>query len=227
MILSAHQPQFMPWLGYFDKMAKCDLFVILDNVQFKRNEWQNRNKILSAEGWQWLTVPVLHNFGQNINEVGINTAVPWQKKQLRTITQSYAKAPAFAEVLPQVEAFYARQWDKLCDINMFSINMLRGMLGVETKLEFSSQHEIEGMSTRRLVNLCEYFGADTYLSGPGGKDYMEMELFEQSGIKVIFHDYKHPVYAQPGKEFFPCMAAPDMVFQLGIEKARAKFKEAL
>jgi hypothetical protein len=227
MILSAHQPQFMPWLGYFDKMAKCDLFVILDNVQFKRNEWQNRNKLLSSDGWQWLTVPVLHDFGQNIDEVPANNTVPWRKKHPRTIAQVYSRRPGFAEVMPLVEGMYAKPWDKLCAVNMHSIEMLRSLLGVGTKLEFSSRHKIEGMSTQRLVNLCKYFGADTYLSGPGGHDYMDMGLFEQAGIKVIFHEYTHPVYPQQGKEFIPYMAALDMAFQLGPAKAKELFAQGL
>ena len=97
MIVSIHQPQYLPWLGYFDKIERSDAFVFLDNVQFKKNEWQNRNKVKTDQRWQWLTIPVIHKFGQKINEVKINNTVRWGKKHLTALLNHYSKAPFFKE----------------------------------------------------------------------------------------------------------------------------------
>ncbi len=97
MIVSVHQPQYLPWLGYFDKIERSDIFVFLDNVQFKKNEWQNRNKIKTSEGWQWLSVPVIHKFMQKISEVKINNTVWWGKKHLNALVTNYSKAPFFKD----------------------------------------------------------------------------------------------------------------------------------
>lgn len=215
MILAAHQPQFMPWLGYFGKMKQADVFVILDDVQFKKNEWQNRNRIRTHDGPQWLTVPVLHDFGQNINEVRTNNAVGWQARHLKALQGAYAKAPAFTRVMAEMHAFYAKPLDMLYPVNMESIHYLRGKLGVDTPLKFSSEVKPKGVSTERLVSLCKILGADTYLAGAGGKEYMDMALFERAHIRVMFQEFNHPAYFQPGEDFIAFLSALDAVFSLG------------
>lgn len=215
MILAAHQPQFMPWLGYFGKMRQADVFVMLDDVQFKKNEWQNRNRILAHDGPQWLTVPVLHNFGQNINEVRTNNAVPWREKHLKALQGAYAKSPAFENTMKEMRTFYSREWDLLCPVNMESVGYLREKLGVGTPLRFSSELGPEGVSTERLVNLCKMLKADTYLAGAGGKDYMDMSLFEKAGIRLAFQEFSHPAYFQLGGKFTAFLSALDAVFNLG------------
>lgn len=219
MILAAHQPQFMPWLGYFDKMRRCDVFILLDDVQFKKNEWQNRNRVWSPEGWKWLTVPVLQHFPQGINTVRINNSVSWRDKHLKTLSQSYRAGAHYGEFSGAIEEMYSREWDSLCEINLHSIEMLRKALGVGTRIELSSKADSGGRSTLRLVKLCREFGADTYLAGAGGKDYMDMDLFKQAGIKVVFQEYSHPVYPQPGKTFIPGLSALDIIFNCGSEAA--------
>jgi len=121
MILAAHQPQFMPWLGYLDKMRHCDVFVILDDVQFKKNEWQNRNRIWSKTGPQWLTVPVLHKFPQNIDDVEINNLVNWREVHFKTIRQNYSGSAFWDVNKKEIEKFYSVKWTKLIDVNMESI----------------------------------------------------------------------------------------------------------
>jgi hypothetical protein len=226
MILAAHQPQFMPWLGYFAKMLSCDIFIALDDVQYKKNEWQNRNRIWSASGGQWLTVPVMHKFPQNINEARINNTARWKEKQLRTLEQTYSRAPGLAFIREKLEGFYSDKYETLSGINSASMELLRGMLAVRTKMEFSSSAPVEGKASLRLVNLCRRFGADTYLAGAGGRDYMDMELFEKAGIKVLFQEFRHPVYAQPGGGFVPDLSALDLIFNTG-ENAAGVLKGAL
>lgn len=215
MIVAAHQPQFIPWLGYFDKMLQCDLFVLLDDVQFKKNEWQNRNKIWSREGGQWLTVPVIHHFPSEIREVSINNTSAWKHKHAATLRQTYAHARFFDNVWPVWQKMYDADRTTLLDINLYSIDRLREALEVKTPMRLSSELGVEGRSTERLVNLCGKLGADTYLAGAGGKDYMDMALFEKAGIKVSFQDYPHPVYAQFDEVFVSHLSALDVVFHHG------------
>jgi hypothetical protein len=220
MILAAHQPQFMPWLGYFEKMASADVFVLLDDVQFKKNEWQNRNRIWSRQGPQWLTVPVLHEFPCEIRNVRLNETTSWRYKHVQTITQVYGKARRFAEVWQPWEKLYETKPMTLCEINLRSIELLSAPLGVATKTVLSSTLGVEGKSTERLVNLCRKLGADEYLAGAGGHDYMDLSLFEKAGIKVSFQDYKHPVYEQFGGEFVSHLSAFDLICHYGGEAAK-------
>ena len=162
----------MPWLGYFDKMRSCDLFVIFDSVQYKKNEWQNRNRIWTPQGPQWLTVPVIHHFGDLINTLPVNNTVGWKDKHLKAIKQNYGKAPYFSAFLPDIEKLYAREYKTLSEVNIASVAMLAARLAVKTKTVLLSENEVDGAATLRLVNICKKFGADTYLAGAGGKDYM-------------------------------------------------------
>ena len=220
MILAAHQPQFIPWLGYFDKMLHCDLFVLLDDVQFKKNEWQNRNKIWSREGGQWLTVPVLHVFPSEIRAVKINNTAAWKHKHVATLTQTYSHAAAFERSWEPWRKMYDQERASMLEINLYSIEELRKALGVTTPLKLSSGLGVEGRSTERLVALCRKAGADTYLAGAGGKDYMDMKLFEAAGIKVAFQDYPHPVYSQFGGSSVSHLSALDAVFHHGADAAK-------
>jgi len=221
--LAAHQPQFCPWLGYFDKMRRADVFVLLDDVQFKKNEWQNRNRIKTANGPAWFTVPVLHDFGQEIRRVRIDNASDWQKKSQATLTQNYARAKALSEAAVFFDELFRRRWELLVDINLHTTRWLAKNLKVETETKLSSELKIPGQSTEKLVNLCRALGADTYLAGAGGRDYMDMSLFEQAHVQVQFQDYVHPVYAQLHGQFASHLSALDLVLNAGEESARIAF----
>ncbi len=196
MIVGIHQPQYLPWLGYFDKIDRSDKFVLLDNVQFKKNEWQNRNKIRTKTEWQWLTVPVLHDFGQKINEALINNKTSWRKKHLNALIYNYNRAPYFGEYISFFKNVYNREWLKLSDLNIYLIKEIMGLLDIRTNLHISSELNISGSKTMRLVSLCKTLKADYYLSGQDGPKYMDMELFKKEGIKVLIQDFKHPEYLQ-------------------------------
>ncbi len=220
MILAAHQPQFLPWLGYFDKMLHCDLFVLLDDVQYKKNEWQNRNRIWSREGGQWLTVPVLHEFPCEIRAVKINDTTQWKHKHVATLTQTYSHAKSFSRHWEPWKKMYDADLGTLLEVNLFTINEIRKSLEIATPMKLSSEMKVEGRSTERLVNLCKAAGADTYLAGAGGRDYMDMGLFEKAGIKVIFQQYAHPVYSQFDAGFVPSLSAVDLIWHHGADAPR-------
>jgi hypothetical protein len=216
MIIAVHQPQYLPWCGYFDKIDRADQFVLLDNVQFKKNEWQNRNKIKTAQGWQWLTVPVRYNYPERINEVKINGTVRWQHKHRQAILSNYRKAPYFQYVASFLEDVFAHSWELISDLNIHVVRGLTELLGIGTPLHVAS--ELDRFSEdpdERLIAITRHFGADTYLAGGGGKAYMDLEKYKAKGIAVIYQDYKHPFYNQLFGEFEPYMSVIDLIFNHG------------
>lgn len=217
MKIAIHQPQYLPWLGYFAKMDQVDRFVLLDDVQFKKNEWQNRNRIKTAAGWQWLTVPVLHRFPQQLCEVRIDRAAPWSRKHLQALISCYAFAPFFEDHRPFLTEIYAREWTLLGDLNRASLSYLVEALGLETKLILASTLALPDacVATARLVAICQALGADTYLSGAGGRAYLEMERFEAAGIQVDFQIFHCPSYPQPFGAFIPNLSVVDLLCNCG------------
>jgi len=218
MIVSVHQPQYLPWLGYFDKIAKSDVFVFLDNVQFKKNEWQNRNRIKTARGWQWLTVPVVHKYPQKISEVKISNTEAWGKKHLQALVTNYSKASFFKDHIAFFESTYAREWRYLVDINIHVILYLTAALGFPgRKFVRASEAMLREEPTARLVDICKHMRGNVYLSGKDGAKYMDTALFEKEGIQVVFQDYQHPQYSQLYGDFVPCLSAVDLLFNCGPE----------
>ncbi|MBN2038027.1 MAG: WbqC family protein [Chitinispirillaceae bacterium] len=221
MIVAIHQPQYMPWSGYFHKMAGADLFVVLDDVQFKKNEWQHRNRIRTSQGWQWLSVPNHYAFPQTIREVRLNKEIPWQEKHWRSLVAAYGKAPRFGRYKGDFEEFYAKTWDGMAEVNIDSIVLLNRLLGINVTMERSSAYHFEGTSTQRLVNICRHFKADMYLSGSGGRDYLEQDLFKNAGIRVAFQEFTPPRYTQHWSrsdgEFVPGLSVIDLLFNCGDE----------
>ena len=217
MIVAIHQPQFMPWLGYFDKMDQADCFVLLDNVQYKKNEWQNRNRIKTAQGIQWLTVPVRYTFPALIMEVEVNQNNNWRRKHFQALLTNYSKAVHWEAARDALEGFYAQDWEMLTAVSQASIEWLRGMLGIDTKLLLGSQMELSEDPTERLLDICRVVEADTYLAGADGRNYMDIELFAQAGINLVFQEYEHPVYPQLFANFESHLSALDLVLNCGPE----------
>lgn len=218
MIIAIHQPQYLPWLGYFDKIEESDVFVFLDNVQFKKNEWQNRNKIKTSDGWQWLSVPVIHSFGQDICEVEINNTVQWGRKHLNALATHYSKAPFFKDHIDFFENTYSQEWKRLAEINIHLIHYLTEALGIKNKkFVIASGLSAREGSTERLADICRQLNGDVYLSGRDGSKYLDLELFKQQGIQVVFQDYKHPRYPQLYGDFEPFLSVIDLLFNCGPE----------
>jgi len=216
MVVAAHQPQYLPWLGYFHKIDRADIFVLLDNVQFKKNEWQNRNRIKTAQGWQWLTVPVLYKYPQLINEVMINNKVNWQHKQRQAILSNYRKAPHYDRLGGFFEDIFSTSWQFVSQLNVAVVKRLTAILGMDTPLYVASElGEFPQDPDERLIGITKHFRADTYLAGAGGRGYMDLDKYTQSGTEVIFQDFKHPVYSQLFGEFEPFMSVIDLIFNHG------------
>ena len=215
MIVSVHQPQFLPWLGYFDKIQQSDCFVILDTVQFKKNEFQNRNKVKTPHGWQWLTVPVSYRFPMRIDEVPINNQTNWRRKHLQTLLANYGKAPFFNDTMTIVQDLYDRVWDGLTELNTWCVVELSKTLGIATPIRFAKNFDLPTNPTGRLVKICQTLGASCYLSGIGGRDYLDTDQFDAAGIEIAYQDYHHPAYPQQHGDFEPFMSILDLLMNCG------------
>lgn len=216
MLVTIHQPQFMPWLGYFDKMDQADRFVLLDTVQYKKNEWQNRNRLKTAQGPQWLTVPVRFRFPARIDEVGINNDAPWRHKHQQALQTNYSKAAFYAAEAPSLARLYEGGETMLRDINEASINWLAERLGVTSERCRASDLPVEEQEpTQRLIDICRHLGGTTYLSGAEGRNYLDCDRFSAAGIEVIFQEYVPESYPQLFGEFQSHLSALDLVLNCG------------
>lgn len=217
MILAAHQIHFLPGLRYFSKMMSCDVFVFLDDVQFVKREFQNRNKIRTATGWQYLTVPVItKNKGlQLIRDVEINNSYDWRKEHIKTIETNYRRARYFDVYFGEIFDIYQNEYKHLIDISLRFMDFFMKKLMIKTKTVFSSSLGIKKTSTERLIDICKKLNADTYLSGIGAKDYLNEELFYKEGIKVIWQNFEIKPYPQVFKGFIPNMSFFDLLMNTG------------
>ena len=216
MRIAAHQPQYLPWLGYFDKMDRVDLFVVLDTVQYKKNEWQNRNRIRTAAGWQWLTVPVHYRFPMAIREVAIDDSGPWRRKHREALRVQHARALHVRAVLPPLEEMLAAPGGRLAELNLKSIQVLASLLGVTTPIVAASTlGALPEDADERLIALCRRFGASTYLAGDGGHAYMNLQAYRGAGIGVEFQAFRHPRYPQAHPGFEPNLSAVDVLMNRG------------
>ncbi|MFH1406439.1 MAG: WbqC family protein [Candidatus Omnitrophota bacterium] len=215
MIIAVHQPQYLAWLGYFDKIDKCDKFVFLDDTQFKKNEWQNRNKIKTKDGWQWLSVPILHDFGQLIKDVKINNKTNWRHKHLNALVTNYSKAPYFKEYIAFFEDFYSGDWENLSALNIELVKKLCGILGIKKEFVVSSQLALSSKGTEHLLEICKTLGAKKYLSGAGGREYLDIAAFRKENIELDFQEFRHPAYAQLHGEFIANLSVVDLLFNCG------------
>jgi len=218
MIVTIHQPEHLPWLGFFDKMRQADVFVLLDTTQFAKDDFQNRNRIKTSKGPTWLTVPVFKRgrSEQLIIDAEICNDRNWRNRCWSLIHQNYRDAPYFAEHKQFFEELYARKWSKLVELNTTVIRYLAEQLGLKTKLVTASELEVyERGSTNVNLTICRVLGADVYLSGKYGKQYLDETQFAEHGIKVRYQDFQHPVYPQLWGDFLSHMSAIDLLFNCG------------
>jgi len=217
MIVAVHQPQYIPWLGYFHKIAACDKFVFLDNVQYKQREFQNRNRIRVDKGWAWLTVPVITSEGSRIkmSEVAIDNTMPWQRKHLGSIKTAYSSSAYFNVHFPFFEDVFLRRWDKLAVLNVHIVRYILAYLSIDTPICFESELDVRTTRTVRIIDICKRLGASAYLSGVGAKTYLDESLFQASDIELKYQEFHHPEYKQCFEPFMPYMSIIDLLFNEG------------
>lgn len=214
--VAIHQPQYIPWVPYFDKILRSDVFVFLDNVQFQNNGLQNRNMIKGPQGAQWLTLPVKHSFGQLISETKIDGDKARQK-HLKTMEMNYKKAPYYEEIFDIISKALNNANDNLSDINCNLVEKILDYLDYRGETHRNSELGVEGKGSELILNICKKTGADIYLSGQGGKNYLDMGAFEKSGIKLEFQTYANREYGQcfPKAGFCPNLSIVDLLFNEG------------
>ena len=220
-VVTIHQPEHLPWLGFFSKLDAADLMVSLDVVPFRKNYFQNRNRVLGPDGGaHWLTVPVRlddHLAGQ-IRLVPIAEDGRWRRKHLRTLEHRYRRHPHFDEVFGRIAPILEDEWDRVAELNHALIDALKETLGIATPIVRASELDVAGSRSELLAAICRRVGADVYLSGPSGRDYLDPTPFEAAGIRIAYHDYEHPVYPQRGSDgFVSHLSVLDLLFNCGAE----------
>jgi hypothetical protein len=227
MIVAIHQPHYIPWLGYLDRMVKSDLFIILDHVQFERRNYQNRTMIRLEDEGRWLTVPVIQvSQKETILEKAIDNSETgsrsWGPTHFKTLKYAYRKAPHFATYAPRLQEILEAQWDKLLDLDLAMLDFLRGAFDITTPLKRSSEMKADGARSELLLNLCTELGPNTiFLGGIGGsRRYLDLPAFRQAGVGVMWQEFRHPIYSQCGDgEFIPGLLSLDMLFNCGPRAA--------
>ena len=209
-----NQPTYIPWIGYFATLDSCDKYVIYDNVQFDHQSWQHRNKIRNQEGWMWLTVPIVRNKTQLINEVKID-GNKWQKKHWKSIQQNYSRTPYFEQYESVFQKIYQTEWEYLIDLDVALLKELAIQLRINMpEFIYASDIKTEGHKTDRLIPILKATGADIFIEGLAGKNYIEVNRLNEAGIEIKWFEYNHPVYPQRG-EFIPYLSAIDLLFNTG------------
>ncbi len=214
-IVSIRQPGYLPYLGFFKKIQSVDIFVFLDDVQYERGDWDNRNKIKTFDGPKWLTVPTQNKFGAQLNEVQIDNIHNWSKKHKSTIKINYQKSQYFEKYWTEIEKKLDRKWEKLIDLNLALINYVISELHIETKIIHSSKLKIKKSGSEKLLEICKKLNSSTYLSGELGINYLNEEIFKDSGIKIIYEQFEHPTYNQIHGGFISNMSIIDLLFNEG------------
>ena len=215
--VSVHQPSYLVWAPLLEKMARADLFIYLDDVQFTRNSEIHRNKVLTPQGPSWLSLAVGSCGRVPIRDVALPDS-SWAQKHWKTLLHCYGKAPHFTpEQKESLGELYQHPADNLLAVSLASTEWLRRQLGITTPVALSSEFGIRSQSSRRILDLCLEVGAGRYLTGPGGLDYMDLDEFEQAGIEVQVQNYRHDPYPQQFDlpAFVPRLSAVDMLFNLG------------
>lgn len=219
MIVSIHQPNFIPWVGYFSKINQSNIFVILDNVQFEKNGFTNRNKIKNSQNTIWLTIPVnLSNYlSTKIKDIRIANIRNWKEKNLSTVKMNYAKAPFFNEIFELYENILNKDFQYLIDLNVELILTIINYLNIEINVKYASNISNNLNSTELLLDICKKSNATEYLIGAGGNKYMDKSIFEINNIKLSQYNLKGFKYPQLWGDFVPNLSILDLLFNCGKE----------
>ena len=210
------QPGYMPNLGFFKKIQSCDIFVFLDDVQFVKDRFDNRNRIKSSDGITWITVPLARPvFGKKMNEVLISYETDWQNIHCNQIYENYKSAPFFFSYWSDIEKILTCKYKKLIELNFKLIEYFNHALDITTKTIKSSELAVTKTKTERLIEICSKLNATYYISGIGGKDYLNEKLFSNSGIKLIYENFIHPTYRQLHGNFIDNLSIIDLLMNEG------------
>lgn len=220
-VCAIHQPNFFPWLGYFDKIRRADVFVFLDDVAYPKSgsgtgSWVNRVRIAINNAPAWITCPIRREHGvQVIRNVYIDDSQPWRKKLLRTLEINYRKARNYTRVMPLLESLVLFETDNLCQFNLHAVTSICRLLGIECEFRLQSECGVASAATQLLIDLTRKAGADTYLCGGGASGYQRDELFPENGLRVVYQDFAPEPYGDPAR-FHPGLSVIDYLLHAEI-----------
>ncbi|MEO8699119.1 MAG: WbqC family protein [Kofleriaceae bacterium] len=230
MIVAAHQPSYLPWLGYLDKLAKSDVFVVMDDLQYEEQNFQNRNRLKLNHGAHWVSVPLVRGAqtdrvcDKRIDNTGRGGRHHWQSRTLRTLEVHYGRSAFFDRYAPALEDVYVRRWDSLVELDLHLLQLARDWLGITGPIIRSSSLGLRGAKTDRIVDMCSKLGASVYLSGRGGSiGYLDVGQLARAGISTLWQQFAHPVYPQryAGLGFISHLGFLDLLLNCGPDAAMA------
>ena len=221
MKIAIHQANYFPYPGFFHKINQADVFVIQDDVKFE-NRVTNRNKIISSSGYTWINVPIKKGHKSlPIMDVKINNEIPWGKINLKKICAGYNKAKFFHLYKDYFANLYKKDWNNIFDLNFETIKQVINWLDIKVKIIIESELGVSGQSTERLVRVCKKLGADTYISGIGGKNYLDEKSFDKNKIILKYQNYNPVRYLQHlSKSFVPNLSVIDLLANVGFESGK-------
>ncbi len=217
MILTAHQPVYLPWLGLFHKIALSDTFVSFNQVQYQPKDWNNRNRVKTPTETIWLSVPVLRKgyLDGTISDIEINNGVPWGRKHWNTLLHNYKKAPHFKKYADYFETIYGREWTSLVDLNETMLRWFLETLGINVPVLSAGDFDFQGQKSDLVLDMCHKLKADIYIFGAQGEGYADVQSFLDGGVKPVFQDYHHPTYPQQYEDFASHISIVDLLFNSG------------
>ena len=227
-VLVAHQPEFLPWLGFISKATMGDVYFILDNSQFKKKYFENRNKIRckGGEGWLWLNVPCkgIRDHRVNLFDVDVADDKKWQKKILKQIKLCYSQAPYYGNIFEELSDVISRPYNKLVELNIEIIKYAFNKFHIKIPVYRTSElikkgFKIEGKNNELIFSMCKVVNANVYVFGKSGRDYYKKESFAEKNILPVFQTFEHPVYKQVHGSFLPYMSFIDLLFNYSEESA--------
>ena len=220
-IVAIHQPEYLPWLGFFKKMMNSEIFVFLDDAQFTKKGWQNRNQIRTKDGMTLLSIPVHAHSYPKINEITIDNNKNWSKRHKKSILYNYARAPYFEEFKDFIESVFEKKFEYLVDLNAEIIKRVMNELEIKSKIIFSSDLKISKKGSDMVLDICKAVGADYYITGTvWAQSHLRIDEFKKSNIHVEFQKFQHPTYKQFHGEFMPGMSIIDLLFNEGKDGAK-------
>lgn len=222
MILTAHQPVYLPWLGLFHKIALADRFCIFDIAQYQTKDFNNRNKIKTHTGPIWLSVPVesKNHFSKTLTDIRIVND-GWNRKHFKSIDMAYRKAPYYRDYIGEIERILlGRTYERLAELNFATLDFGLRSLGIEVPIVTASSYQFRGQKSDLVLDMCKQLGASTYIFGALGRDYADRQSFASAGVDARFQDYQHPSYPQIHGAFEPYMCVLDLLFNVGPDSRR-------
>lgn len=224
-----HQPDFLPYLGFFHRLLLADLYIVLEQAQFVRgtkDSWTARDKIKTQHGERWITLPVQKApLGTPICKIRLKQDVDWSRQHMAIYYENYRHAPYYRHILPHLETLYQDPPELLWEFNMRSIEMLAKLLDVERPILYSGRMNPEGKNNHLVADLVKKAGSHRYLSGTGARAYYDSAVYEQAGIEVVWQSFVHPVYPQQFEGFIPFLSTIDALMNCGIDETRRLLRE--